>query len=177
LKPDAVFKENLRQAEAVERLLYTLLSPLNHELRPKKPVVDEGGAVIGFQDDGDMTFVGRVECKQRRLKFTSAADFPFKTVLIDEVYKLRQPHVTEGMWEQFTWAEQLAHIKWFHSYWIVSSDMRYAAVIKPSTKCHWKMRTVTDSTEGRQCVNYECPVEHCQWVSLTPQGVRQALCQ
>jgi len=175
VKPDAIFIDNLRRAEQVERLLYTLLRPLNAELRPKPLITTGKKIVIGFEDDGDLTFTGRVECKHRKIKFTGKEDFPYPTVILDETYKLRQPHVTQGMWEQFSHREQLAHIKWFHSYWIVSEDMRYAAVVTPHTKSHWVQRQVKDRTENRMCMNYECPVEHCRWVTMTPQGVREAL--
>ena len=92
-----------------------------------------------FDDPGDLVVHLRVEHKERGLEFTSAADFPFDTVIVDEVYKI----------------DGIQH----RPFWYVSENAAgtRVAVISSRTMDKWKTESKYDQRQGRQCEFYVCP--------------------
>lgn len=126
--------------------------------KPAKFSKVHGGRVIGFDDDGDMRASVHIGCKRRRLAFTGREDYPFPTVFVDEEYKLIPDHMDREDYYALPVQERLARIKWFHSYWIASSDMNHVALIVPATKRHWILEKVYSPKDRRDAFNWACPV-------------------
>jgi hypothetical protein len=98
----------------------------------------------GYGDDFDLRVFKlgeldwkRLEVKGKRFSFTSAADFPHSTILLDRTDKTDRCLVD--------------------GFQIVSNDCQYAAYVPASTRREWREVTVPDSTRGYPFIGYECP--------------------
>jgi hypothetical protein len=79
------------------------------------------------------------------MQFSSAEDYPYNTIFIDETYKIKK--------DTFM-------------YVIVSSDGIHAALIDRSTRAHWVKEEIFDKKQDRKCVNAACPKELARFVKL-----------
>lgn len=101
-----------------------------------------------YADNGDLLVLLRVEHKDRGLSFTCASDFPYDTVIVDEVYKIdRIPH---------------------RPFWYVSesSDGSMAAVVSSRTMAHWEKMSLYDEAQERRCEFYACPKRLVRFCAL-----------
>lgn len=100
-----------------------------------------------YSDDGDLMLQVRVEHKVRRnLEFTSRQDYPYDTVIVDEVYNFEQK--AKG-------GPPLAYV-------IENAGRTHAAVIYYAyTRPHWKVEARYDAKQKRHCEFY---VVDKQWV-------------
>ena len=104
-----------------------------------------------YADSGDLMLQGRVEHKVRtNLRFTSRDDYPYQTVIVDEVYK-----------EQAKASDPVL------LYVIENSDRTHAAVVYGWTRPRWQVESRPDPIQGRVCDFYTvdkslvrfCPVD------------------
>ncbi len=123
----------------LQRLGFKIVVPVP-EIRP-----DEAER-MKYMDEGDLLVTMPVQVKERSIQFSSAEDYPFQTIFIDETYKIKK--------DTFM-------------YVIVSSDHLYAALIDRSTRKHWVTESIFDSKQDRQCDNAACPTELASFVRLT----------
>lgn len=104
---------------------------------------------VEYADEGDLEIRKRIEVKHRKLKFTSAEDYPFSTVFVDEAYKVdRYP------------------IETLSSYVIVNKPMTHAAIVLAGTREHWFIERRYDPTNGDMRNFYVCPVRFTKFISL-----------
>lgn len=94
-----------------------------------------------FSDSGDIECIQRVEVKCRNLAFTSAADCPFSSIFVDEVYKVD---------------ERLRRVL---AYAIVNQPRTHVAVIRTATRPQWGVQVGFDERQHRECKWYTCPRE------------------
>lgn len=99
-------------------------------------------------DDGDIECIQIIQVKWRDLDFTSAADYPHKTIFLDEVYKV-DPKLPRLL-----------------AYAIVNKSHTSVALIRATTKKHWTIVDVDDENQGRICQTYVCPKEFATFASL-----------
>ena len=120
----------LKQAEVgVEILTPPLKISPTHEDRYKHIDKADGLALIW------------VEHKVRNLEFTCRDDYPFKTVIVDEAYKI------DGK-------QHPACI-----YVIQNRSLTHAAVVYGWTKCHWHVEEIFDRSAGRGGSYYTAGVD------------------
>lgn len=115
------------------------------------------GRVVGFTDQGDITAQTLISCKRRRVEFTGQQDYPYPTVFVDEEYKLIPDHIPHDVYYAMPLTEKLASLKWFHSYWIGSADMRHVALIIPASKPYWTLEERFSPQDNRNTMTWACP--------------------
>lgn len=94
-----------------------------------------------WQDGGDIEIIKRIEVKRRAIPFTTAEDYPYPSVFIDEVYKVD---------------EALRDVE----YWVIlNHDMSHMAMVRPSTRRHWLIEEHFDPIQKRVCRWYACPTD------------------
>lgn len=102
-----------------------------------------------------------VEAKIRladQFMFTCADDYPYDTIIVNEVYKTRPEHMTADEYLALNQFDQLVYMHWFHSYWIGSADKKHVALILPCTKPLWKQEWMWSPKDRRKALNWLCPI-------------------
>ena len=91
-------------------------------------------------DDGDGALLIRVEYKKRDIHFTNRDDYPYKTVIVDEVYNYAQKTTP-----------------WLF-YVIENAAGTHVALVYWFTDKYWKIESYPDKRQGgRLCHFYTCP--------------------
>lgn len=153
MKSNAQFLEDLSRSDASvaefaallrSNGVRTFLPPGLHY--PAGQMASDGRRVI-YSDKGDMTIQARVEHKVRSLNFTSRDDYPFKTVFIDEKYKIDNQKKDDAL---------LAYV-------IQNKSGTRIAVIYGWTKRYWQVERVFDPKQQRHCENYAVPLAHVRF--------------
>lgn len=179
MKTDAQFAADLEVGNAFEKELYAALGKYLYDLEaPPIPDVFNGKIIGGFIYKPDMKLRSIVavkgskdeqfyagvqaslECKVRlgQFKFTTADDYPFEDIIVNEVYKTSPEHVTEHDYLRMTIQEQKAYMRPFHSYWIANSAQSHVAVICPATKPLWIQKQTYSPKDRRSALNWHCPI-------------------
>lgn len=180
MKTDEQFAADIAIGNAWEQELWRQLSTYLHGI--EQPVEPDrfGDKIIGgfdykpdmklrsmvvAQSGRDTRFYAAVqvslECKVRlgQFMFTSADDFPYPDIIVNEVYKTSPEHITDHDYLRMPVAAQKAYMRPFHSYWIGSSDRRHVAVICPATKPLWVQRQTYSPKDRRSALNWHCPIK------------------
>ena len=91
-----------------------------------------------YADDGDLMLQVRIEHKVRtNITWTCRADYPFQTVIVDEVYKV----------------DKKSDMPVF-MYVIEDQTAQYAAIVYGLTRRHWKTERMRDRIQNRDCDFY-----------------------
>jgi hypothetical protein len=102
-----------------------------------------------YADAGDIEIRQRVEVKHRSIKFTSATDYPYETVIVDEKFKIDR--ISRGrLW----------------GYVIVNSECTHACIVKPETWGYWTVQSMYDRKDKQDRDFYVCPKEHCRFCEI-----------
>jgi hypothetical protein len=100
-----------------------------------------------YADDGDLMVQGRVEHKVRtNLTFTCRADYPYATVIVDEVYKEDEKSGDPPL-----------------MYVIEDKTRTHAAIVYGWTRKHWQKETKHDPIQNRECVFYTVDKRHVRF--------------
>ncbi len=102
-----------------------------------------------YADCGDIEMRMRVEVKQKGIEFTCADDYPYATVIVDEVFKVDRIQL-ETLW----------------GYIILSSNGHSACRIAPGSKPHWGKSTLWDKKDRQYRDFYVCPKEKCTFYEM-----------
>lgn len=156
MKTDEQFLAALQQSHGHVAAVASWMSGLKFDVlirpvvaRPSFDVRNE------FIDSGDIEIRQRVEVKKRGIDFTSASDYPYQTVIVDEQYKVdRIP---------------ISHL---YGYVVVNKAGTHVCCISKHTKPHWLLSTKFDRKDGQDRTFYECPVEHCVFFALEPSDAK-----
>jgi hypothetical protein len=144
MKDNATFLADLKRSEIARRYVAQRLAGQAFEVHlPPVEVRPDAAQRMDYYDDGDIHIKSpeweawrRVEVKQRNLRFTCEKDYPFQTLLIDEVYKVERKH-------------ELA----LHAYYIVNADCSHFCIIPAHSKKWWKQETHWVAVQKRECTN------------------------
>ena len=94
-----------------------------------------------YIDSGDIEIRQRVEVKHISIGFTCAEDFPFSTIIVDEVHKVDR--IPRGqLW----------------GYVIVNEAGTHVCCLRADTKGRWTIERRHDKKEGAERAFYVCPV-------------------
>lgn len=108
-----------------------------------------------YADAGDLMVQGRVEHKVRNnLHFTCRDDYPYPTVIVDEVYK-EDAKADEPV---------LAYV-------IENADRTHAAVVYGWTRDKWQIETRRDAIQGRDCDFYTIDKRWVRFCDLSTEEV------
>ena len=110
-----------------------------------RPSVDQR---VEFADGGDITMLQRVEVKHRFIDFTSAEDFPYKTIIVD----------VSHTWDN---ARPKAYM-----YVLTNKEITHCCIVKSSTRKYWEKLRKFDSRVNREREFYECPIEYCRFMAM-----------
>ena len=103
-----------------------------------------------FSDSGDLEIIQRVEVKHRKtLQFTSSADFPYKTVIVDACHCYDNANPKP------------------YAYIIVNRMMDAGFLVKCETRPQWSRVEKLDTAKGRVRSFYECPTKLVTAIALT----------
>ena len=122
----------------MQRLGFNVTVPVP-EVRPNE------SERMKFMDDGDLLVTMPVQIKHRSLNFTCQEDYPYKTIFIDEAYKVKP--------DTFM-------------YVVVSKDKKHAAIIGRETRRFWVTEKIYDKHQKRDCENLACPKEHSKFIKF-----------
>lgn len=106
-----------------------------------------------YSDGGDMMLQTRIEHKVRDIAFTCAEDFPYSTMIVDEVYKVDRIKARP------------------FRYVIENKDGTRIAVVKSSTKPHWTVSRRYDPQQRRECEFYEVPTSLVTFCDFGPESL------
>lgn len=108
-----------------------------------------------YADAGDIMVQGRVEHKVRNnLRFTCRDDYPYATVIVDEVYK-----------------EDAKSNEPVFAYVIENADRTHAAIVYGWTRDKWQIETRRDPIQGRDCDFYTVEKKWVRFCDLQREGV------
>ena len=98
MKSDEQFCKDIAAGNSWEQELWEHLSAFIHGI-PKPRIAQQMGNRMlgGFGYESDMKIASSLEAKIRLAKsfsFTCAEDYPFDSVIVNEVYKTKQDHQT-----------------------------------------------------------------------------------
>jgi hypothetical protein len=162
MKTDGQFRRDIAIGNAWEAKLYRELSAFIHGLtEPEQAQVVNGMVAGGFGYDPDMQVLVSLEAKVRldtRFDFTNASDFPYRSIIVNEVYKTHQDNITTEDYLALPVHRQLTLMKPFHSYWVGNYSQTHVAVISPATKPVWFQQRVYSPKDRRDALNWCCPI-------------------
>jgi len=104
-----------------------------------------------YADTGDIEVTLLVEVKHRQLEFTCHDDYPYATVVVDEVYKLD------------------AKRSQLYAYVILNRAATHAVVVPRHTWQQWQRMSRQDHIAGRVCEFYVVDKGLCNFVELPKQ--------
>jgi len=136
--------EKVAEFLARERKLHVTIP--STELAPnisKSPDYIDKGDIICHTANGKEYII---EVKGTKTEFTSAKDYPYKTVIINEVVK--------------------AHRIPAFAYFVVNKDRTHAFVVKTDTMEHWTIRHIKDSERGDSEDVYFCEMGWGEFIEL-----------
>jgi hypothetical protein len=117
---------------------------------PPESVRPDASVRRDYADDGDLMVQGRVEHKVRTtLDFTCRDDFPYDTVIVDEVYK-----------------EDAKSDSLLICYVFENANRTHAAVVYGWTRKAWLVERRPDSIQGRDCDFYTVPKSMVRFCSV-----------
>lgn len=137
--------------QAVNRFAGMLRSRGINAWLPPEQTRPDASVRRDYSDAGDLMLQMRVEHKVRHnLTWTCREDFPWPTVIIDEVYNFDQ---------KLSCGPPLAYV-------IENSGRTHAAVVYYAiTRPHWQVKTLYDQAQNRACDFY---VVDKRWVRFCP---------
>lgn len=95
-----------------------------------------------YIDSGDIEIRQRVEVKHRSIGFTCAKDYPFPTIIVDEVHKVDR--IPKGqLW----------------GYVIVNEAGTHVCCLRANTQGRWTIQRKHDKKQGAERAFYVCPVK------------------
>lgn len=108
-----------------------------------------------YSDSGDIMVQGRVEHKVRtNISFTCRDDYPYPTVIVDEVYKE----------DSKSGDPVLAYV-------IENSRRTHAAIVYGWTRDRWTVESRMDPIQGRMCDFYVVDKRLVRFCNLSTEGV------
>ena len=106
-----------------------------------------------YIDSGDIEIRQRVEVKHRSIGFTCAEDYPFPTIIVDEVHKVDR--IPKGqLW----------------GYVIVNEAGTHVCCLRANTQGRWTIQRKHDKKQGAERAFYVCPVK-IGWFCALPARV------
>lgn len=149
MKADAAFVSDWRASQGAVLRVAEWLAGFGGEVVIPAPHLRKDAATRMLEGDrGDILYTEAVEVKQRQIAFTGAADYPFPTVFVDEVYKVDRRVARTRAWV------------------VVNRDGTCLAVIPKATRREWVVVERPDAAQGRVCQWYACPVARVTFVAL-----------
>jgi hypothetical protein len=162
MKSDEQFCKDIAAGNSWEQELWDGLSAFIHGIPRPRIAQQMGNRMLGgFSYESDMKIPSSLEAKIRlasSFAFTCADDYPFDSIIVNEVYKTKQDHQTRDEYLCLTLVEQLVYMRPFHSYWIASCDRKHVAVIRPVTKPLWFQKSMWSPKDKRHALNWMCPL-------------------
>ena len=109
-----------------------------------------------YIDSGDIEIRQRVEVKHRSIGFTCAEDYPFPTIIVDEVHKVDR--IPKGqLW----------------GYVIVNEAGTHVCCLRADTKGRWTIQRKHDKKEGAERAFYVCPVGIGMFCALSARVINE----
>jgi hypothetical protein len=109
-----------------------------------------------YIDSGDIEIRQRVEVKHISIGFTCAEDFPYPTIIVDEVHKVDR--IPRGqLW----------------GYVIVNEAGTHVCCLRADTKGRWTIQRRHDKKEGAERAFYVCPVAIGMFCALPAKVINE----
>ena len=106
-----------------------------------------------YADGGDLMLQTRIEHKVRDIDFYDANDFPYDTMIVDEVYKVERIKARP------------------FRYVIENRDGTRLAVVRSVTKPKWTIKKRFDPQQGRECEFYEINKRFVAFCDFGPEAL------
>lgn len=126
------------------------------DMKVKSMVVSQSGYDQRFYAGVKVALEAKIRLGE--FLFTSADDYPFDDIIVNEVYKTAPDHVSQHDYLKLSMPDQKSYMRPFHSYWIASSDRSHVAVICPATKPLWFQGKTYSYKDRREALNWHCPI-------------------
>lgn len=150
MKTDIQFIEALKQSNSCVSVIAAWMTKHNCDVMIRPTVIRPSFESRNeFADSGDIEIRQRVEVKQRSINFTSADDYPYQTVIVDERFKFDR--IAPGkLW----------------GYLIVNESGTHVCCIKPESRSEWTVESKYDKKDGQKRDFYVCPKRLCAFCKL-----------
>jgi hypothetical protein len=150
MKSDKDFVKDWNKSHNAVSLIAEFLTRIGFDIQvPELKLRESSKDRLKYTDDGDLLCEERrIEVKHSSKNFSCADDYPFRSIIIDEEYKIK---------------DRLHTLKF---YVIVSQDMKYAAFIKPKTSGSWVVKVGYDRYQERVCTWVKVPKELAVYIPL-----------
>ena len=152
MMPDDQFIESLHQSKEFVQKAAEWLAGQGFEIFVRPTVVrPDWDSRHEFADNGDLEIRMRIEVKHRDLDFTCREDYPFDTVIVDEVFKVdRIPK---------------NHL---YGYVILNQACTHAGLIGGKTRPTWTTFEKYDNRISENRSFYVCPKEKVNFCRINP---------
>lgn len=152
---DPTFVDDLKASDKhVDKVIKWLISRGNNIRKKDLKIRPDVNLMSEYSDDGDVEIIypngkiGRLEIKQRMLDFTSKADFPYNTIIVDVVH---------------TWDNSVSKPE---GYILTNKNITAAILVDGNTSDKWLTVRKWDNKKKRFRNFYECPMEYTRSVSI-----------
>jgi len=154
MKPSDRFVADLSQSRARVERFAAMCRQHGAMMWVYPPALRESEAErMDFADDGDLMLQCRIEHKVRDISFRDAGDFPYPTLIVDEVYKVDRIKARP------------------FRYIIENREGTRIAVIRSATRPHWTVTRRWDKQQGRECDFYEIPKHLAVFCDFGPEAL------
>jgi hypothetical protein len=150
VKADAAFLADFAESRRTVMQVGQWMADLGYDVHmPVAALRPAAETRAHYADDGDLVIQKVVEVKHRGIDFTSAADYPYPSVFVNERYKLTR--------------ERLAKV-W--GYVVVNRAETHVAVVLTTTYDKWLDIDAYDKNQDRMCTFAACPVGHVKFYPI-----------
>jgi len=104
-----------------------------------------------YTDEGDIEIRLRVEVKQSSLPFTSAEDYKYDMIMVDEAYKINKVPKLQ-LW----------------GYVILNKQQTHCVLVKAETRYLWESEEKKDRQKNRWGTFVMCPKEQGEFYNFNP---------
>ena len=136
--------------KAVAKTAEMLLSKGSAVVIPPTQITPSREQRNDYVDEGDLLIQQRVEVKQRKdIAFTCRNDFPFHTIIIDEVHKFDR-----------AWPKPIYYVIW-------NKDLTHFAIAMCKHAEKWVKMYRVDSRQDKRCLYYEAYLDDVTFYAAT----------
>jgi hypothetical protein len=154
VKSDTAFLDDLQKSRGRVERFAAMCRAKGANVWVHPPVVrPDAESRRDFADDGDLMLQIRIEHKVRDVDFHDADDFPFETLIVDEVYK----------------ADRIKARPF--RYVIENRAGTRVAVVRSATKPEWTVLKKYDAAQGRECEFYEVDKRLVTFCDFGPEAL------
>jgi len=141
-----LFRKRLLEAQGSQAMIAAYMNSKGYNVRIHPCALPDE---TSKQDGGDIEVILNLQLKVRNLHFTDKTNYPFKTVIIDEVYKIEQ-----------------IRLPTLYGYLILNKNQTHGCFVCAKSFKNWRKTSKHDLKIQEVRQFYEIDVKHCDFIKI-----------